>query len=179
MFLGKRRTMNSRRISFRGNLLVRFGIVGIVTLVVFTILGLQPTLAQRPPVVPPGGNPGNPPANPLRPIAPASPAPNQSDKHGIVASRGPNAPGRAGAAQFETIWRCTNCREELGRGEDKPNLTTCPKCGVQFDPNYAPKDLTNKSNSNSVPPIGLLGFACIGFLVAVVVIVVLFKWVLG
>jgi hypothetical protein len=42
-----------------------------------------------------------------------------------------------------------------------------------------PNTAVNKTSSNSVPPIGLLGFACIGFLVAVVVIFVLIKWALG
>ena len=165
----------------------KFRVAGLFTIVIVAAIALPPAPAQRPPVPPRGANPnnqpGNPPenqpSNPVRPIAPSSPGSNPGGKHGIVAARGPSAPGRAGAGDFEKIWRCSNCNEELGRGPDKPNLATCPRCGVEFDPDYAPKVATNNSSYTSVPPIGLLGFACIGFLVAVVVIVVLIKWVLG
>jgi len=160
--------------------LVRFAIAVVgVTLFFTLIVADQSTLAQRPPVAPPDGNPGKQPTNPTRP-GPIGPVkPNQGGKQGIVGTGRPVTPGQPGAPQFETVWRCSNCNEELGRGPNKPNIAMCPKCGVSLDPDYAPKDPTNKTSSNSVPPIGLLGFACIGFLVAVVVIVVLVKWALG
>jgi hypothetical protein len=75
-------------------------------------------------------------------------------------------------------WHCSNCNEELGRGPDQPDIKTCPKCGVTLDPAYAPKNPVNKASKpffNAVPTVGLLGFACIGFLVAVVVVVIVYK----
>jgi hypothetical protein len=163
---------------------VRFAITAVGLALFFTlIVADQSTLAQRPPVAPPGGNPGKQPTNPARP-GPIGPAkPNQGGKQGIVGTGRPVTPGQRGAPQFETVWRCSNCNEELGNGPDKPNLATCPKCGVSFDPDYAPTNPTNKNTSypafNSAPTFVLFAFACIGFLVAVVVIVVLIKCVLG
>ena len=34
--------------------------------------------------------------------------------------------------QFETIWSCSRCGAELGRGAAPPNLTKCPVCGAFF-----------------------------------------------
>lgn len=154
-------------------------IAGVLAAVFVAVVGLQPTAAQRPPVGPSGGNPDKQTINPIRPAPQAPSRPNPGGKQGIVGTGRPTAPGQPG----EMTWHCSNCNEELGRGPNKPDITTCPKCGVALDPDYAPKDPVNKTNSypvfNSVPTIGLLGFACIGFLVGVVVIVILFKVFLG
>jgi hypothetical protein len=158
-------------------------IASVLATVFVAVVGLQPTTAQRPPVGPPGGNTGKQTINPIRPAPQAPSRPDPSGKHGIVGTGRPATAGQPGAPRFEMTWHCSNCNEELERGPDKPNIKTCPKCGVTLDPDYAPKNPVNKTNSypvfNSVPTIALLGFAFIGFLVAVVVIVVLMKWALG
>jgi hypothetical protein len=33
---------------------------------------------------------------------------------------------------FETVWTCSKCNAELGRGGAQPNLASCPRCGVRF-----------------------------------------------
>jgi DNA-directed RNA polymerase subunit RPC12/RpoP len=34
--------------------------------------------------------------------------------------------------KFEWVWKCTRCQGELGRGQVKPTLATCPHCGARF-----------------------------------------------
>lgn len=41
-------------------------------------------------------------------------------------------PPNFGQPRWETVWQCGKCRSELARGETKPNLSSCPRCGVRF-----------------------------------------------
>jgi DNA-directed RNA polymerase subunit RPC12/RpoP len=44
----------------------------------------------------------------------------------------PPAFNNPGLPKFETVWTCSNCRKELGRGPQQPQLASCPNCGVKF-----------------------------------------------
>ncbi|HLW67968.1 MAG TPA: hypothetical protein VKS79_21805 [Gemmataceae bacterium] len=61
----------------------------------------------------PPGFPGNMPGN--TPNMPSSP-PSM-----------PNMPGPP-----ETVWTCSNCGKEVGRGPFKPDIANCPFCGVRI-----------------------------------------------
>jgi hypothetical protein len=167
----------------------------------FAVVGLRPTQAQRPPVPPPGGrnpqppgapggNPANVPGNPAAPAQPNPPAQPGSNSNGnrdgqgfvpVGRPGGPPQPGaHPGSPPMEIIWRCTNCNADLGHGTVKPTITVCPNCGAYLDPNYSPKSVVNNAaGPSSVPPVGLLGFACFGLLGAVVVVALLYKWAIG
>jgi hypothetical protein len=108
----------------------------------------------------------------------ADPQGSYGESHGMVPFGPPIANTRSGPPV--RAWQCTKCKAEVGRSATMPELTECPHCGVHFDPKYkVPNVVNNTRGGMSVPPIGLLGFACIGFLVGAVIVAVLIKWALG
>lgn len=72
-------------------------------------------------------NPGpQPPGNPYsRPQPPGSPYPRPQ----------PPSPYRQPAPQtpvYITVWSCSHCGQELGRGNSPPGLPACPHCNASF-----------------------------------------------
>jgi hypothetical protein len=43
-----------------------------------------------------------------------------------------NPPPMPQPPMFVTVWNCSRCRAELGRGNIKPVLDTCPSCGCRL-----------------------------------------------
>jgi preprotein translocase subunit SecD len=83
-------------------------------------IGPQPIGPRNPGIQP--GMPGNP--NP-QPIGPNNPIPQPG---------GPNIPntqpGQIQIPKVETVWRCSNCGKEIGKGAFPP--ATCPYCGAKL-----------------------------------------------
>jgi hypothetical protein len=58
------------------------------------------------------------------------------------------------------VWKCSKCGKEVGRGPFKPDLATCPFCGVRIGNTAAgsqaeAQDRMNEmANRNSSPPYG-------------------------
>ncbi|MBX9623335.1 MAG: transposase [Gemmataceae bacterium] len=40
--------------------------------------------------------------------------------------------GFGGVPRFESVWTCSKCGHEVGRGTFKPDVANCPKCGTRF-----------------------------------------------
>lgn len=113
---------------------VRISILGIAAILglMFTVSdGLsqpgRPGLPGRPNMPgPPGGITGVPGAPGGVTGIPGGP-PSGITGIGGMPGRPPNF-----GPQFETVWTCSKCNAELGRGNVKPNYSSCPKCGARF-----------------------------------------------
>jgi hypothetical protein len=83
---------------------------------VLTVVDAAPSQFRGQPPRPVG-----PPAQPNRP----GPLPNQP-RRGFV------PPEPQGPFVWETVYTCSRCKAELGRGAAPPALTQCPHCGARF-----------------------------------------------
>jgi hypothetical protein len=75
---------------------------------------------QPPRPGPPPGQPQRQPGQPGRPFQPQNqpfvPVPQPNQRHVVTV----------------TVWSCSRCNKELGRGPVPPPLATCPNCGCVF-----------------------------------------------
>jgi hypothetical protein len=56
---------------------------------------------------------------------------------------------------FITVWKCSKCQQELGRGGPKPDLHSCPFCGARFRNGISP--VSFKSEGGGGAPLNLAG----------------------
>jgi hypothetical protein len=57
---------------------------------------------------------------------------------GISGISGMGGPGFGGGGRTETVWTCSRCGFELGRGPVDPGQPSCPRCGVKFNGSSGP-----------------------------------------
>src|SRR5262249_46985621 len=87
--------------------------------------------------------------------------------------------GGGGGGWTETVWTCSECGCEIGRGDATPRIKNCPRCGVWFEntapePRDPPKPLDDQTRSNVIIGIAVasavllaaLGAVCIATLKA-------------
>jgi hypothetical protein len=93
------------------------------------------------------------PGGPLRPGGPAGGGrPPGSVPGGPLV---PGGPGMAGGGEPILVFSCTKCGAELGTGRtsaDRPNLASCPVCGVRFV-----NTPTGRERNGGGPGIGIAG----------------------
>jgi hypothetical protein len=122
-----------------------------------------PPPAPRPGPTPP--NPGVPGGQP-RPPGPNVPQPGTKPQQ-------PNA--NQPQVRYVTVWSCSNCGRELGRGDTPPAVAVCPGCGANFTPVSTRLEVPNSTSSSrpSDSPMVLIviaagvGALLVGFLLAV------------
>src|SRR5260370_32883733 len=110
-----------------------------------TLFCIVACLSPAPAQFPPGGRQG--PGGPRQPLGPRGPgAPNSPGFPGRPAAPPgiPNPPSLPGlqppeGPEFITVWSCSNCGYELGRGAVQPTVDKCPNCGVHFINGTAPR----------------------------------------
>jgi hypothetical protein len=57
---------------------------------------------------------------PGRPVPPRRPGPSV------------NRPQPPRGIVWITVWTCSRCRQEIGRGKNRPRVASCPRCGANF-----------------------------------------------
>jgi hypothetical protein len=119
--------------------------------ILFLTAILSPTPAQLPPSRPGQGG-SRPPFVPKGPggqIPPTFPD-GQGPPTRIPGLPNPNFPGGRplGGEESISIWSCSNCGKELGRGITPPAIEKCPNCGAHFINGRSPR------NEPVQPPTG-------------------------
>jgi hypothetical protein len=55
---------------------------------------------------------------------------------------------------YETVWKCTRCQAEVGRGPVKPNLYQCPSCGARIGGvGFTSSQSPGSTGGSSGPPV--------------------------
>lgn len=63
---------------------------------------------------------------------PNFPQPPNFGRPDIPRPPGFGGPNRPGMPRWETVWQCGKCKAELARGDARPSISSCPRCGVRF-----------------------------------------------
>jgi hypothetical protein len=138
-------------------------------------LAVYPAYAQRGVPRPNPGIPGPPSPRVPGPNQPFMPGPNQPGVPGPnqPGNPWPNQPGMPGRPNnwqqppsvpqqrtvWITVWTCSRCGQEVGRGDHQPSLANCPHCGANFNA-VAPvarrtPEQTDDTAANLVMPLAI------------------------